>query len=78
MIIPHDMLRMRQQGAEELNNKFGWECEVSFSECWQSRLANMDDEFKTKDEELTEEATEATEASEATEAEEANDEQEAN
>jgi hypothetical protein len=75
MIIPHDMLRMRQQGAKELNNKFGWTCEVSFSECWQSRLANMDDEFKTKDEELTDEATEA---SEATEAEEAKDEQETN
>ena len=79
MIIPHDMLRMRQQGAEELKNKFGWSyAAVSFSECWQSRLANMDDEFKTTDEELTEEATEAGEATEATEAEEEKDEQESN
>ena len=69
---------MRQEGAEELKNKFGWDCEVSFSECWQSRLANMDDEFKTTDEELTGEANEATEATEANEAEEATDEQEAN
>ena len=54
MIIPHDMLRMRQNGLEELNKKFGWSAEVSFSECWMSRLANMDDEFKKTDEELEE------------------------
>ena len=52
MILPHDMLRMRQNGVEELNKKFGWDAEVSFSECWMSRLANMDDEFKTADEQL--------------------------
>ena len=54
MIIPHDMLRMRQNGIDELNKKFGWDAEVSFSECWMSRLANMDDEFKTTDEQLEE------------------------
>lgn len=54
MIIPHDMLRMRTNGVEELNKKFGWSAEVSFSECWMSRLANMDDEFKETDEELEE------------------------
>lgn len=54
MIIPHDMLRMRVNGVEELNKKFGWSAEVSFSECWMSRLANMDDEFKETDEELEE------------------------
>lgn len=76
MILPHDMLRMRMKSIEnQVNKKFGWDMEVSFSECWMSRLANMDDEFKTKDEELTEEAGEA---NEATEAEEANDEQETN
>lgn len=54
MIIPHDMLRMRRNGIDELNAKFGWDAEVSFSECWMSRLANMDDEFKETDEELEE------------------------
>ena len=58
MIIPHDMLRMRQNGVEELNKKFGWNSEVSFSECWMSRLANMDDEFKETDEELKEDINE--------------------
>lgn len=71
MIIPHDMLRMRQQGAEELNEKFGWNVEYSFSECWQSRLANMDDEFKETDEEL--EAGEAEEATEEPGEEESNE-----
>ena len=55
MIIPHDMLRMRQKCLEnQVNKKFGWDMEVSFSECWMSRLANMDDEFKKTDEELEE------------------------
>ena len=55
MILPHDMLRMRMKSLEnQVNKKFGWNMEVSFSECWQSRLANMDDEFKTTDEELEE------------------------
>ena len=71
MIIPHDMLRMRQQGAEEMKKKFGWNVEYSFSECWQSRLANMDDEFKETDEEL--EAGEATGATEETGEEESNE-----
>lgn len=63
MIIPHDMLRMRQTGVEELNKKFGWSTEVSFSECWMSRLANMDDEFKETDEELEEDPEDTTENS---------------
>lgn len=55
MILPHDMLRMRQKCLEnQVNKKFGWDMEVSFSECWMSRLANMDDEFKETDEELEE------------------------
>ena len=55
MILPHDMLRMRMKSLEnQVNKKFGWNMEVSFSECWQSRLANMDDEFKTTDEQLEE------------------------
>ena len=57
MIIPHDMLRCRQRFIDELKSKqpevFS-EADVSFSECWQSRLANMDDEFKKTDEELEE------------------------
>ena len=74
MILPHDMLRMRMKSLEnQVNKKFGWDMEVSFSECWQSRLANMDDEFKTTDEELEEvinneeEQTAAVEDSETTE-----------
>lgn len=61
MIIPHDMLRQAQYGCDMCNDKFGWNLEVSFSECWQSRLANMDDEFKETDEELEEETEEPTE-----------------
>lgn len=56
MILPHSMLKARQDGVEMCNKKFGWNMEVSFSECWMSRLANMDDEFKTTDEELEDEA----------------------
>ena len=58
MILPHSMLKARQDGVEMCNKKFGWNMEVSFSECWMSRLANMDDEFKTTDEELQEKAPE--------------------
>lgn len=54
MIIPHDMLRQAQKGCDMANKKFGWNMDVSFSECWMSRLANMDDEFKETDEELEE------------------------
>lgn len=55
MIIPHDMFKMRKLGVDEMIKKFGWnEAEVSFSECWMSRLANMDDEFKETDDELEE------------------------
>lgn len=55
MILPHDMLRMREKCLDsQVNKKFGWNMEVSFSECWMSRLANMDDEFKKTDEELEE------------------------
>lgn len=56
MILPHSMFRARKQGCQMCNDKFGWDLEVSFSECWMSRLANMDDEFKTTDEELVKEA----------------------
>ena len=49
------MLQMRKKCLEkQINKKFGWDMEVSFSECWMSRLANMDDEFKKTDEELEE------------------------
>lgn len=56
MILPHSMLRARQAGCKMCNDKFGWDMEVSFTECWMSRLANMDDEFKETDEELEEAA----------------------
>jgi len=57
MIIPHDMLRCRQKALEIAKRKqpeLFEGAEVSFSECWMSRLANMDDEFKKTDEELEE------------------------
>lgn len=54
MIIPHDMFRQRQIGVDMMNQKFGWNAEVSFSECWQTRLANFDKEFAETDEELEE------------------------
>ena len=57
MIIPHDMLRCRQKAleiAKEKQPELFEGAEVSFSECWMSRLANMDDEFKKTDEELDE------------------------
>lgn len=55
MIIPHDMLRCRQNAleiAKKKQPKLFEGAEVSFSECWMSRLSNMDDEFKKTDEEL--------------------------
>lgn len=58
MIIPHDMLRQAQYGCKMCNDKFEWSTDVSFSECWMSRLANMDDEFKDTDEELEDDNTE--------------------
>jgi hypothetical protein len=61
MILPHSMLKARQDGCKMAKDKFGWDMEVSFSECWMSRLANMDDEFKTTDEELEDEAPEGKE-----------------
>lgn len=54
MIIPHDMLREATKGCDMANRKFGWDMTVSFSECWMSRLANFDDEFKVTDEALSE------------------------
>ena len=57
MIIPHDMLRCRQKAleiAKEKQPELFEGAAVSFSECWMSRLANMDDEFKETDEELEE------------------------
>lgn len=57
MIIPHDMLRCRQAFIEQAKKKqpeLFKNADVSFSECWMSRLANMDDEFKKTDEELEE------------------------
>lgn len=55
MIIPHDMLRARQSFIEQAKTKqpeLFADAAVSFSECWMSRLANMDDEFKETDEEI--------------------------
>lgn len=60
MIIPHDMFREAKKGCDMANTKFGWDIKVSFSECWMTRLANFDDEFKTTDEALEEGGEEPT------------------
>ena len=70
MIIPHDMLRCRQKAleiAKEKQPELFEGAEVSFSECWMSRLANMDDEFKETDEELEESPEEEPEGGEPNE-----------
>lgn len=54
MIIPHDMLREADKGCKMVSDKFGIDMKVSFSECWMSRLANFDDEFKEMDGQLEE------------------------
>lgn len=56
MIIPHDMFKSRKKGIEMCNEKFGWEGVVMFTECWQSRDAeiNVTDE-KTEEENNDEE-----------------------
>lgn len=67
MIIPHDMLRARQQFIEQGKRKqpdLFADADVSFSECWMSRLANMDDEFAKTDEELEEKDVKEAEADE--------------
>ena len=51
MIIPHDMFKARKKGIEMCNEKFGWEGVVMFTECWQSR----DAEINVTDEETEEE-----------------------
>jgi hypothetical protein len=61
MILPHDMIREAKKGIDMCNQKFGWNASVSFSECWMSRLANFDDEFKETDEELEEVSQKSTE-----------------
>ena len=70
MIIPHDMLRCRQKAleiAKEKQPELFEGAEVSFSECWMNRLANMDDEFKETDEELEESPEEEPEGGEPNE-----------
>lgn len=56
MILPYDMYKWRKRGIEMCNKKFGWEAEVMFSECWQSRDAdiNVTDEI-TEEEKADEE-----------------------
>lgn len=41
MIIPHDMFKWRKKGIQMCNDKFGWEGVVMFTECWQSRDADI-------------------------------------
>lgn len=52
MILPHDRYHEALKGAKMCNEKFGWDVKVSFSECWQSRLAACDEEFSDNKEEI--------------------------
>lgn len=42
MILPYDMYKWRKRGIDMCNEKFGWNAEVMFSECWQSRDADIE------------------------------------
>lgn len=52
MIIPVIRLKAAKDGNEQCKSKFGWNCEVSLSECWMNRQATLDTEFTETDEEL--------------------------
>lgn len=38
MIIPYDRLYWRKKAVEDLKNKFGWDVDIIFSECWRKEL----------------------------------------
>lgn len=57
LVLPHDMLYWRTVGIQGCNKKFGWNGQVSFSECWAQREeSNFDDEFKKTDEEINDDS----------------------
>ena len=44
MILPHARYHARQQEAELLKKKFGWDVTIEFSEPWQNAFARCDAE----------------------------------
>ena len=54
MILPHARYHARQQEAEMLKKKFGWDVKIEFSEPWQNSFARCEVEEKAlNDEEVT-------------------------
>lgn len=45
MIIPHTRFHARQQEAEDLKRKFGWDVTIEFSEPWQNAFARCEAEM---------------------------------
>lgn len=46
MILPHARYHARQQEAEQLKKKFGWDVTIEFSEPWQNAFAKCEAEAK--------------------------------
>lgn len=46
MILPHARYHARQQEAEQLKKKFGWDVTIEFSEPWQNAFAKCEAETK--------------------------------
>lgn len=46
MILPHARYHARQQEAEQLKKKFGWEVTIEFSEPWQNAFAKCEAETR--------------------------------
>lgn len=46
MILPHARYHARQQEAEQLKKKFGWDVTIEFSEPWQNAFAKCEAEVK--------------------------------
>lgn len=71
MVIPHMRYECLQEFAEACNSKFGWNCSITFSECWQNEKAKCVEDLPDA-EEPTEEPTPSPE--EPTPSEEVQDE----
>lgn len=67
MVVPHSRLECWKEFEEACNKKFGWNCRIEFSECWQNELAKCEKDLPADEE--PEEINEEIEESEA----EAND-----
>ena len=51
MILPHARYHARQQEAEQLKKKFGWDVTIEFSEPWQNSFARCEQELAEENEE---------------------------